>query len=170
MAIDALVKPLRALPLFRGLAPLQLTEIVRRAERVIYAPGGVIATENQIADAAIIIISGRCVRLEDEGDASRGEPLPEGTMVSELAMLVEVVHASTVIAQDRVKALRLTRNSMRELMEEEPELAEHFSSHICGRLHRLAEDLNAVDTALARAAAIPLAQRSLGSTQGHAVH
>src|SRR6185312_9069931 len=137
MAIDALVKPLLSLPLFRGLPPLQLTEIVRRAERVIYAPGGVIATENQIADAAIIIISGRCVRLEDEGDASRGEPLPEGTMVSELAMLVEVVHASTVIAQDRVKALRLTRNSMRELMEEEPELAEHFSSHICGRLHRL---------------------------------
>ena len=53
MAIDALVKPLLSLPLFRGLPPLQLTEIVRRAERVIYAPGDVIAAENQLSDAAI---------------------------------------------------------------------------------------------------------------------
>ena len=60
MAIDALVKPLLALPLFQGLSPLQLTEIVRRAERIIYRPGDAIVTENQTGDAAIVIISGKC--------------------------------------------------------------------------------------------------------------
>jgi hypothetical protein len=39
MAIDALVKPFLLLPLFQGLKPLQLTEIVRRADRIIYRPG-----------------------------------------------------------------------------------------------------------------------------------
>jgi CRP-like cAMP-binding protein len=163
MAIDALVKPLLSLPLFRGLAPLHLTEIARRAERVIYAPGDVIAAENQLSDAAIVIVSGRCIRLEEDGGHSRGELLPEGAMISELAMLVDVVHVSTIIAQSPVKALRLTRERMRELMEDESALVEHFSSQIFGRLRRLAQDLNAVDTALARAASIPLAQPGLAS-------
>ena len=121
MAIDALVKPLLSLPLFRGLPPLQLTEIVRRAERVIYAPGDVIAAENQLSDAAIVIVSGNCIRLDDDGGQLHGEQLPEGSMISELAMLVEVTHISTIIAQGPVKALRMTRERMRELMEDEPE-------------------------------------------------
>ena len=171
MAIDALVKPLLSLPLFRGLPPLQLTEIVRRAERVIYAPGDVIAAENQLSDAAIVIVSGNCIRLDDDGGQLHGEQLPEGSMISELAMLVEVTHISTIIAQGPVKALRMTRERMRELMEDEPALVEHFSAHIFGRLRRLAQDLNAVDSALARSASIPPPPPSLGSAaNSHVVH
>lgn len=172
MAIDALVKPLLSLPLFRGLAPLHLTEIVRRAERVIYTPGDVIAAENQLADAAIVIVSGRCIRLEDDGGGqSRGELLAEGSMISELAMLVDVVHVSTIVAQSPVKALRMTRERMRELMEDEPALVEHFSSHIFDRLQRLAQDLSAVDAALAKATSIPLARTGLPSANhSHVVH
>jgi len=154
MAIEALVKPLLSLPIFRGLKPLQLTEIVRRAERIIYAPGTAIVAENQMSDAAVLIVSGNCVRLDDD-TASRGELLPEGSIIAELAMLVEVVHVSTIVAQDRVKALRLTRSQMREMMEDDPALVEHFSSHIVGRLHVLAEELSAVDRVLAGCIAVP---------------
>jgi CRP-like cAMP-binding protein len=148
MAIDALVKPLLALPLFQGLSPLQLTEIVRRAERIIYRPGDAIVAENQTGDAAIVIISGNCIRIDDNGDPSRksgGETLPEGAMIGELAMLVELVHTTTVIAQGPVKALRLTRQKIYELMEEDPTLAQHFSAHIISRLKLLANDLKAID-------------------------
>jgi CRP-like cAMP-binding protein len=149
MAIDALVKPLLALPLFQGLTPLQLTEIVRRAERIIYRPGDVIIAEDKASDAAVIIISGNCIRLNESGDhaqRSRGETLPEGSMIAELAMLVELVHTATVIAQGPVKALRLTRQKMLELMEEDPALAQEFSSRIIARLKLLARDIKAVDT------------------------
>jgi CRP-like cAMP-binding protein len=162
MAIDALVKPLLSLPIFRGLKPLQLTEIVRRAERVVYAPGDVIAAEDQLSDAAIVIVSGDCVRIDDR-DHTHGEDIPEGSIISELGMLVEVVHASSFIAQSQVRALRITRERMLELIEDDPTLAEHFSSHICGRLHRLAQELSVVDAALAKAAAIPLAHTNAAS-------
>ena len=85
MAIDALVKPLLALPLFQGLTPLQLTEIVRRAERIIYRPGDVIIAEDEASDAAIIIVSGNSIRINDNGNApqkSGGEVLPEGVMIA----------------------------------------------------------------------------------------
>lgn len=158
MAIDALVKPLLALPLFQGLAPLQLTEIVRRAERIIYRPGDVIVAEDEASDAAIVIVSGNSVRINDNGEApqkSRGEPLPEGVMIAELAMFIELVHTTTVIAQGPVKALRLTRQKMHELMEEDAELAQHFSSCIITRLKLLAKDVKAVDAIMERATIAP---------------
>ena len=75
MAIDALVKPFLLLPLFQGLKPLQLTEIVRRADRIIYRPGDIIIEEDQVGDAAIVIVSGEAVRvtgLEPGAAAERG--------------------------------------------------------------------------------------------------
>jgi CRP-like cAMP-binding protein len=158
MAIDALVKPLLALPLFQGLTPLQLTEIVRRAERIIYRPGDVIVAEDEASDAAIVVVSGNCIRINDNGEAPqkpRGEALPEGVMIAELAMFIEIVHTTTVLAQGPVKALRLTRLKMQELMEEDNELAQHFSSCIITRLKLLAKDVKAVDTLMDRATTAP---------------
>jgi len=158
MAIDALVKPLLALPLFQGLTPLQLTEIVRRAERIIYRPGDVIVAEDEASDAAIIIVSGNSIRINDNGDApqkSGGEALPEGVMIAELAMFIEIVHTTTVIAQGQVKALRLTRQKMHEMMQADTELAQHFSSCIITRLKLLAKDVKAVDTLMGEPTVAP---------------
>jgi CRP-like cAMP-binding protein len=149
LAIDVLVRPLLALPLFRGLSPLQLTEIVRRAERIIFRPGDALVVENDVADAAVVIISGPCVRIDAVGDRamkSRGEVVPEGSMLAELAMLIDFVHTTTVIAQGPVKALRLTRERMQELMAEDPALAEHFSTCILNRLKLLANELKGIDS------------------------
>ena len=153
MAIDALVQPLLALPLFKGLTPLQLTEIVRRAERIIYRPGDVIISEDEPSDAAIVIVSGNSIRLNDTHD---GELLPEGVMIAELAMFIEIVHTTTVIAQSQVKALRLTRHRMHEVMQADKALAQHFSSCIVTRLKILAQDVKAVDALMEQATVAPL--------------
>lgn len=154
MAIDALVKPLLALPIFKGLTPLQLTEIVRRAERIIYRPGDVIVAEDDPSDAAIVIVSGNSIRINDTYEASQrrgGELLPEGVMIAELAMFIEIVHTTTVIAQSQVKALRLTQAKMHELMQADTALAQHFSSCIITRLKLLASDVKAVDSLMEQA-------------------
>ena len=153
MAMDALVKPLLLLPLFQGLKPLQLTEIVRRAGRVIYRPGDVIIEEDQLGEAAIIIVSGEAVRTTgiEPGDAA--EPIAEGSMIGELAMLVETVHSATIVARGTVKALRLTRSEMHDLMAEDPGLADHLTHKITSRLQSLAQELRDVDRALADIAA-----------------
>jgi CRP-like cAMP-binding protein len=148
MAIDALVRPFLTLPLFRDLKPLQISEIARRAERIIYRPGDIIAAEDQPGDAAILIISGACTRRTVVGKKTREEFLPEGSLIAELAVLVDVVHSTTVVAKSQVKALRLSREKMHQLIAEDPDLAAHFSSLILRRLHALANDLLAVDELL----------------------
>jgi CRP-like cAMP-binding protein len=147
MAIDALVKPLLSLPLFRGLKPLQITEIARRADRIVYRPGDVITKENDTGDAAIIIIAGETARVSS-GAGEAAENILEGSMIAELAMLVETVHNATVIAKSPVRAIRLSRTEMHALMQDDPSLAEHFSARITERLKRLAFELKAIDDAL----------------------
>ena len=52
MAIDAIIQPLLKLEIFQGLKPLQITEIARRAYRVVYKPGDVILREHADGEAA----------------------------------------------------------------------------------------------------------------------
>lgn len=150
MALDALVKPLLPIGLFRGLSPLQITEIARRAERIIYRPGETIIAEDTIGDAAVLIVSGDAVRVAGPEYKGVPESIAPGSLVGEMAMLVESMHSSTIMARGTVKALRLTRAEMLRQMEEDPSLAEHFVVCITGRLKSLADDLRLVDKALSR--------------------
>jgi CRP-like cAMP-binding protein len=152
MAIDALVKPFLSLPLFRDLNQCQLSEIAHQAERIVYRPGDTIVAEDQLAEAAILIVSGTCTRRVDADNATREELLPEGALIAELAMLVEVVHPATIIAKDQVKALRLPREKMHQLMQSDVDLAERFSSHILKRLRSMTQDLLAIDRLLLQTA------------------
>ncbi len=150
MAIDALVKPLLPLAIFRGLKPLQITEIARRAERIIYRPGDTIIEEDEVGDAAVLIVSGDAVRISGPDHTGSPEPVMSGALVGEMAMLVESVHSSTIVARGNVKALRITRTEMLEQMHEDTSLAEHFVECITGRLRSLSEDLKNADHAFAR--------------------
>lgn len=153
MAIDALVKPLLQISIFRGLKPLQITEIARRAERIIYRPGDTIIEEDCIGDAAVLIVSGDAVRMSGPDHSGNPEPVAPGSLVGEMAMLVESMHSSTVVARGNVKALRLIRSEMLLQMEQDPTLADHFLERITGRLRVLAEDLRAVNRTFNQASA-----------------
>lgn len=148
MAIDQLVRPLLGVELFQGLKPLQITEIARRADRIVFRPGDVIVAEDTTGDAAILIVAGEATRVSGPGMAGDVEPVQPGSLVGEMAMLVDTVHSSTVVARSAVRALRISRAELLEQMEADPALAEHFVACISGRLSRLAADLRAVDAAL----------------------
>lgn len=169
MAIDALVKPLLRLPLFQGLKPLQLTEIVRCAGRIIYKPGDIIIQEDQVGDCAIIIVSGEAYRIGDDDNAPV-EVVPEGSMIAELAMLVDTVHSATIVAKTPVRALKISREDMHAQMGDDQDLATHMMSRISDRLNNLVREIHAIDDALARLAQpLPLdhAGLSAGVALGH---
>ncbi len=152
MAINMLARQLLLQEIFRGLSPLQLTEIVRQAERVVYRPGQYIVEAGTPGDAAVVIIAGDAVRLAD-GASDTGAPLADpigaGTILGELAMLVEHEYGATVVAHTTVRALRITREGLKEQMMEDPDLASHFVDRITERLTRVANELRRIDHALA---------------------
>mgnify|MGYP001246059390 CR=1 FL=1 len=154
MAFDSLVAPLLRVPLFRGLKPLQITEIARRSERMMYRPGDMLIEEGQEAEAAILIISGDAIRVSGPDNMGRAEAIEPGSLLAEMGMLIETQHSSTVVARTPIRALRVTRVELLAQMAEDPDLADHFVQRIAGRLTAMATELRRVDGAMARSTEI----------------
>ncbi len=148
MALDIGVQYLRKLALFNGLSPLQITEIARRTARVVYQPGQTIIEENKQSDGAVLIISGLAIRVSGPGLTAKHEPLHPGTLVSEMAMLVETQHSSTVLAHKQVRALHICRDDLLNQMGEDPSLADHFMTILTERLSTIADELRMIETGL----------------------
>lgn len=149
MAIDALVKPLLRLPLFQALKPLQLTEIVRRAGRIVYKPGDILIQEGRVGDSAIVIVSGEAFRMDPDADGMPADTIIEGSMIAELAMLVETVHSATIVARTPIRALKISREDMHAQMAEDTHLAQYMTNIITDRLKSLVHEISAIDGVLA---------------------
>ena len=170
MAIDSFVKPMLKLEIFQGLRPLQITEIARRAYRVVYKPGETIIREDEEGDAAVIIVSGEAVRIAGPALAEPAEAVPEGSLLGEMAMLIETRHSSTVIARTTVRALRIAREDLQAQMAEDATLADHFVQRITARLSSVLDSLRAIDSMVAETAVHVPPARGSGAAQPAHVH
>ncbi len=152
MSISVLARQLMLQEIFRGLNPLQLTEIVRQSERIVYSPGETIVEAGTAGDAAVLIVAGDAVRFLETGEPTAGlnaQAIGTGSLLGELAMLVEHEHGATVVAHTTVRALRITRAGLQAQMLDDPDLAGHFVDRITERLNRVADELRRIDHALA---------------------
>lgn len=157
MALDQIVAKLQRQPIFNGLSPSQLREIVRKAERVVYTPGAVIIEENSESDSAILIVTGDATRVSGPDLQSRLEPVPTGSLLSEQGMLVETYNGSTVVARTEVRALHITREGLHDQMLADPSIAEQMVANLAHRLTQLAVELRRVDDILGGHGAAALA-------------
>ena len=146
MVPDSLLTPLVRVPLFNGLSKSQLQALADAAERVAIDAGTTIIAEDQAGDAGYLLVKGRAARVDGVGRPI--EPLQLGTLVGEMAMLIDTRHTVTVIAIEPIKALKLTRASMLAAMQADPDIAAHFVTKLTARLRLLAEELKAVDDGL----------------------
>jgi CRP-like cAMP-binding protein len=150
MSIDAVVKALLGVELFQGLKPMQITEIARRTDRIAYKTGDVIVKQDAQGDAAILIVTGDAVRLAGPYDTDpRDELIPVGSLLGEMAMLIETDFRSTIIARTPVRALRISRRAMQAQMAEDQSLAGHLVQRISSRLSAIAQTLREIDDRLA---------------------
>jgi len=149
MAIDRLVAPLLRVPLFAGLKPLQITELARHAERVTFRRGDIITKVSEPGEGAYLIVSGLAEHVAQSGFETTPTPVEPGSLIGEMAMLVEHEYRATVVARDRVLCLKITRAAVRAQMLEDIALARHFERHISERLSRVADDLRQIEGILA---------------------
>ncbi|MGH6817060.1 MAG: cyclic nucleotide-binding domain-containing protein [Hyphomicrobiaceae bacterium] len=143
------VMALRRVGLFQGLEPLQITEIMRRCERVAFSAGQEIIAEGETGDAAFLILSGPAERVSGPELADGPHPIRLGSLVGEMAMFVETEHSSTVVATGSVRTLKIARAALHAQMGDDPALAEHFVAAIVGRLNVAADALRQAERALA---------------------
>ena len=155
MAIDRLVAPLLRVPLLAGLKPLQITELARQAERAVFRRDDTITRAGEPADGAFLIVSGMAEHVVQSGRDVSAEPVTPGSLIGEMAMLVEHDYRATVVARDRVLCLKITRTAVRAQMMEDVGLARYFEQRIAERLTRVADELREIDSVLAACGSQP---------------
>ena len=148
MSADALAAPLLRVALFQGLKPPQLAEIARRAERIVFKDGDIITAEDAPGDAAFLLVSGAADVDADAGEGLHATPVETGSLIGEMAMLIEHHYGATIRAKGQVRALKITRTQMHAHMLRDPSLAEHLTDLIAGRLHAATEELQRIDQLL----------------------
>ena len=148
MAVDAIVAPLLRVGLFHGLKPLQITEIARHAERIVFKAGDVITEAGADGDAAYVIVAGSAHRVANPDEVAAPDAIVPASIIGEMAMLIEHQYGSTVIADGAVRALRITRDALHAQMLDDPGLARHLMDRIAERLSQVASELRRIDSTL----------------------
>jgi len=149
MSTDDFAAPLSHVALFAGLKPSQLADMAQRAEKFRYEPGETVIRAGQPGDGAYLLVSGRVDCLTG---APAPEPVEPGSLMGEMAMLIEHDYDATFVARERAFCLKLSRAEMHAQMLQDRSLIEHFQRRITERLARASEDLRRVDDALAAGA------------------
>jgi len=161
MAADKVIAALLQVPAFADLKPLQITEMARHTKRLKFLRGDIITKAGQAGDGAYLIVSGPAERVLGHGVGAKSLPIEPGSMIGEMAMLIEHAYGSTVIARDWVYCLKITRAAMHAQMLDDPSLTEHFQRRITDRLRQVVEELRQIDGMVAASQARELARHVL---------
>ncbi len=147
--LDDVVVPLLSARIFSGLSPAQLKALALEAEAVTFKRGDVLIRTYQEGDGAYLIGSGSVVEHHEADDHEPTQEFGAGTMIGEMAMLIETLHSSTIVARTPVKALKFKRATLHALIEKDATLAEHFVDRMRARLTDTAKKLREVDAMFA---------------------
>ncbi len=156
MSVDSTEALLQRIAIFARLSAGQISEIARMAEKAKFRSGDCITEAGASGEAAYLLVSGDAERA-----AAPGELLPPGSLIGELAMLIDHVYAASIVAKGRVHCLKITRSAMHGLMLADPSLAETLSQHITERLRKAASGLMRIDQLLAKNDLVPAGHAGL---------
>jgi CRP/FNR family cyclic AMP-dependent transcriptional regulator len=145
MSEDNALAAVRAAPAFSGLSTEQTAEIARNAKRLKFMRGDIITRGGQIGDSAYLIISGAAEEVQGAASSAQKRPVDAGSLIGEMAMLIEHTFTATVVANDWVHCLKITRAALHAQMLADPTLAEHFHRRVSSRLTQIMEELRRIE-------------------------
>jgi CRP/FNR family cyclic AMP-dependent transcriptional regulator len=137
--LDALGKEgvglLGEVPLFSGLTKRQLRHVAELAQRVEFPSGAMVVTAGAPGGSAFFVIAaGEAKVVRNKEEIARLGP---GQFFGELAILGGGRRNASVIAEQDLTTVRLSRDAFREVMSNEPGIAFHVMEVLAGRIQAL---------------------------------
>ncbi|TIO08044.1 cyclic nucleotide-binding domain-containing protein [Mesorhizobium sp.] len=131
MALDDDIRILSTVRLFEGFTQEQLRLLAFGAETTKLQADHKLYREDDEADCAYIVVSGRIVLYrEQDGDRVPIGTAGPGTMLSELALIADTNRLTSASAAIDSEVLRLSRKMFRRILEEYPDIAVHLHQRI----------------------------------------
>ena len=120
MASRKIVEALEQVGIFRGLQSAQLAALARHTERIKFAPGEFITRAGDVGDGAYLLVSGAAERLPEAEGIHAPDRVEPGSFIGQLAMLIEHVYGSSIVARERACCLKITRAGVHAQMVSDP--------------------------------------------------
>ena len=156
------------IPLFAGLEPRALEDIVRIFQRLTFDAGASLVRQGRPADSAFILESGTTdvfTALPGGGEAKVAE-LGPGSVLGEMALLESGTRSATVIARTPVAGYLIERDGFRMLLvQRNPavfQIQNRITRALCQRLRELNAKIVVADAP--ENAALPLSGLTAGSS------
>lgn len=92
------------------------------------------------ADAGYVVQSG-AIRVSSEEGGYREVVASPGTLIGELALLMEMQRPSTAVAVSESSVLRISRSMFQRVLEGHPDAARRLRDDLAGRISQAASDL-----------------------------
>ncbi len=137
MELEDTIELLHRVPLFHGLAYEHLSLLAFSSERLLFHKNESLARLGHSSSAAYLILDGSANVLDKETSSQNQLTLTKGSLIGELAMLIDYQFSHTIVANEEVEVLQLSRSLVQNLMVQFPDIAEHFSDKIHRRLSHM---------------------------------
>jgi CRP-like cAMP-binding protein len=150
--LDSDIETLRRVPLFTGFGTDELRLLAFSAEDRTLSDGEQLFAQGDRADGGYVVAHGR-LDLTESAD-SLGErvvaALGPGSLIGELALIVETTRAVHAYATAGTRVLLIRRAAFKRVLTEYPVLAGQLYGVIARRIQATASDLDRVRLALER--------------------
>ena len=145
MSINEEVDALRRIPLFSNLEPSKLKLLAFTSERLTYAKGRAIFRQGDMGDAAYIVLEGQADVLIGAADNQRKvATIGKHSIIGEIAVLCDVPRTATVVAVDKLVALKISKDLFLRMVKEFPQMAVEIMRELARRLDRTNQQLAAL--------------------------
>lgn len=144
---DEVFCAVRDVPLLKGLSDAQIGLIAAKAQRLVFEAGDILLSQDDVCEAATIIVDGQATCVDGTA-AIAGEQVGRGAVLAEMAMVVDIQASSTVVAQSRIKALRIHQSDLIAELSANRDISERLIEEVTLRLRDVAADLRSIEQSL----------------------
>lgn len=143
MSLAEDVEALRRIPLFANIDIAKLKLLAFTSERVTFPAGAVLFRQDEVADAAYVVLDGVAEVQVETGDGPVTVAVVERNgVVGEIAILCDVPRTATVRARTDLMALRIGKEQFFRLVAEFPQMAVGIMRELAQRLEKTTRDLS----------------------------
>ncbi len=135
MALNDEVEMLGNVSLFAGLQPSQLKLLAFTSQRLTFAEGDMLFSQNDSGDAAYVVLRGTAeVIVEINGSDVVVATLEKNAIIGEIAILCDVPRTASVRAATRLETLCIEKEQLLKLLKEFPAMAIDLMKVLAERL------------------------------------
>ena len=131
MTIDDEMSALREVPAFAMLDKKKLKLLAFVSEIADYEAGSTVLKQGETGKHAFVLLDGQIeVSVSHDDGFSFNREMGQHTFFGEIAVMKNTLRAATITAKTNIVALKITKNTLYELIREEPDLGVRIGHQI----------------------------------------